>query len=36
MGGDNSRKLTVKNIYNAVAAKLWKFKIGGWRKNLWK
>jgi hypothetical protein len=32
-GGDNSGQLTVKNVYNAVASKLWKFKIGGGGKN---
>jgi hypothetical protein len=34
-GGDNSGQLTVKNVYNALATKLWKKTIGGWRKKLW-
>jgi hypothetical protein len=35
MGGDNSGQLTVKNVYNALATKLWKKTIGGLRKKLW-
>ena len=35
MGGDNSGQFSVKNVYNALASKLWKFKIGGSRKKLW-
>jgi hypothetical protein len=34
-GGDNSGILTVKNVYSAIATKLWKNTIGGWRKKLW-
>jgi hypothetical protein len=34
-GGDSSGQLTVKNVYNALSSKLWKNKIGGWRKKLW-
>jgi hypothetical protein len=34
-GGDNSSQLTVKNVYKSLASKLWKNKIGGWRKKLW-
>jgi hypothetical protein len=35
-GGDNSGQLMVKNVYNAVATKLWNLKVGGWRRKLWK
>jgi hypothetical protein len=34
-GGDIFGQLTVKNVYNAIATKLWKKAIGGWRKKLW-
>jgi hypothetical protein len=29
MGGDCTGHLTTKNVYNALAAELWKNKIGG-------
>jgi hypothetical protein len=34
-GGDNSGQLSVKNVYNALTKKLWKIKIGGWRRKPW-
>jgi len=34
-GGDCTGLLTTKNVYNALAAELWKNKIGGWRRKLW-
>jgi hypothetical protein len=34
IGGDKSGFLTVKNIYSALASKLWKNTNGGWRKKL--
>jgi hypothetical protein len=33
-GGDNLGFLTVKNVYKALANKLWQHPIGGWRKKL--
>jgi hypothetical protein len=35
IGGDNSGTLSVKNVYCALASKIWHQPIGGWRKNLW-
>jgi len=34
-GGDSYGMITTKNVYNALASKLWKNKIRGWRRNLW-
>jgi hypothetical protein len=33
--GDNSGFLTMKNVYLALANKLWLHPIGGWQKKLW-
>jgi hypothetical protein len=34
-GGDHSGILSVKNVYNALAKKLWPQQIAGWRRHLW-
>jgi hypothetical protein len=34
-GGDASGQISVKNVYEALSNKLWSYKIGGWRRNLW-
>jgi hypothetical protein len=31
-----SGHISVKNVYEALSNKLWKYKLGGWRRNLWK
>jgi hypothetical protein len=35
IGGDRSGTLTARNVYNALASKLWPQPIGGWQKKLW-
>jgi hypothetical protein len=34
-GGDLSGQITVKNVYEALSNKSWRYKIGGWRRKLW-
>jgi hypothetical protein len=34
-GGDMSRQIIVKNVYEALSNKLWRYKIGEWRRKLW-
>jgi hypothetical protein len=34
-GGDGSGNLTAKNVYNALASKLWSPKLCGWRRTFW-
>jgi len=36
VGGDNSGNISIKNIYEALLNSLWKTKLIGWRRNLWK
>jgi hypothetical protein len=36
IGGDKSGVITVKNIYEALATKIWKQNCTGWRRNIWK
>jgi hypothetical protein len=33
--GDSSGQISVKNVYEALSNKIWRYKIGGWRRNLW-
>jgi hypothetical protein len=35
-GGDNTGKFSVKNVYLAIADKIWKKQDEAWRKKLWK
>jgi len=34
-GGDSFGHISVKNVYNALASKIWTKIIGGWRKQIW-
>jgi hypothetical protein len=34
-GGDMSAQITVKNVYESLSNKLWRYKIGGWRRKMW-
>jgi hypothetical protein len=34
-GGDSSGQISVKNVYEALSNKIWRYKIGGWRRNIW-
>jgi len=33
--GDMLGQISVKNVYEALSNKLWRYKIGGWRSKLW-
>jgi hypothetical protein len=35
IGGDKSGLLSVKNVYWAIATKIWQQKTTGWRRKLW-
>jgi len=33
--GDNSRLISVKNVYTTITNNIWHHNIGGWRRHLW-
>jgi hypothetical protein len=35
IGGDSSKMITVKNVYEATEKRKRSYVIGGWRKSLW-